>query len=352
MSIVTLQLGNYRNFEQLELNFSSGLNIISGHNGSGKTSILEAIYFLTHGRSFRTSAINRIIRHEQDAFTLYGLFEQNTHLTTQAGVVRTRNGDCRIKVNGTDNCTLVDLINIQPLLLLNPSTFQLLDAGPLYRRQFIDWGLFHVEHQFLNIWRRTQRILKQRNAALKRKDTIQQARIWDNDFVTNSERLNELRKNYLEQLKPVFLELVSEITDYQGLSISYAPGWDETVGLAEVLEKSFERDSLLGYTQYGPQKADIILKCKNVPVIEVFSRGEQKLLVYALRLAQGILLQTLSNKICSYLIDDLAAELDEKNQKKLFQILAQQQAQVIVTAVESNPNFLSQQQITSYTLDR
>lgn len=352
MSLERLQISNFRNFGAIDLEFDDGINLLSGANGSGKTSILEAIYFLTHGRSFRTSSINRIIHHDTSSFTLFGLFTHQAQLKSQAGIIRYRNGECRIKVNGTDNCNLVALVNIQPLLLINPTTFHLLDAGPLQRRQFIDWGLFHVEHQFFSVWKRLQRVLKQRNAALKRKDGMHQAKLWDNEFVASAQSLNNLRKSYVAQLKPIFLELVQELTGYPDINMSYLAGWDENTDLNEVLERAYERDSLLGYTQFGPQKADIIIKSDNVPAVELFSRGEQKLLVYALKLAQGMLLQKTVAKNCIYLIDDLAAELDEQNQKKLFQVLTRLHTQVIATSVEPNPSYLPVQDIMAYQLEK
>ncbi len=345
MSLDYIHITNFRNLRAIELKLSSGFNFFLGDNGSGKTSILEAVYFLTHGRSFRTSSINRIIHHDATAFTLFGMFSYQDQMSGQAGITRYRNGDSRIKVNGADNSTIVDLVNIQPLLLINPFTFHLLDAGPLYRRQFIDWGLFHVEHQFLTTWRKVQRILKQRNAALKYKDDLQQAKIWNTEFVASSKALNAFRQTYLEQLQPIFLTLATTLTRYQNITLHYYAGWDDSLDLAEVLDKAYIRDSLLGYTQYGPQKADIIIKCNNVPAVELLSRGEQKLLVYALKLAQGMLLQKMVNKNCIYLIDDLAAELDSDNQKKLFEILHTLNTQVLVTGVESISNLVTENEI-------
>lgn len=340
MSLNTFKISNFRNLIAAELIFDSGFNVISGHNGSGKTSLLEAIYFLTHGRSFKTNSINRIINNEAPSFTLFANFFNETKTTTQAGVTRNRNGEIKIRINGEDNKGVIDLISLQPLLLLNPFTFQLLDAGPIYRRQFIDWGLFHVEHHFILGWRRVQRALKQRNSALKNKEQAHQAKVWDSEFVTASNTLNKQRKGYLEQLKPIFLKIIADLTPYQDITIQYNSGWDEDAGLQEVLNRSFERDCLLGYTQYGPQKADIIIKCNTIPAAEVCSRGEQKLLVYALKLAQGMYLQQVANKDSIYLIDDLSAELDENNQERLFHTLAQLKTQVITTSVVGQPRFL------------
>lgn len=339
MSLVRLEISNFRNLLAVNLEPDPVFNIIHGENGSGKTSIFEAIYFLGLGRSFRHHLVNRVINYEADKLSVFAVANSHNDMNNAIGIEKDREGKSRIKMNGENIQSTASLAELLPIQLINPDSYYLLTAGPKLRRQFLDWGVFHVEPSFFPEWKRVQRILKQRNAALRSASHITYIHSWDVEFVAASNALEELRTRYIDKLSPIFQKVVAELLDIPDLTLDYRCGWDIERGLQVVLQESLVRDQQLGYTQFGPQRSDIRIYTNNFLAQDVLSRGQQKLLICALRLAQGILLRELTQKRCIYLIDDLAAELDSKHRKKIMELLVTLQSQVFVTA--TNPNDLN-----------
>ena len=317
MQLVRLKASCFRNLAELDLEFSPCFNFIFGPNGSGKSSLLEAVYFLSLGRSFRSSLASRAIQYEAMGFNLFSVI--SGQFSTSVGLEKTRQGKTKIKI-GNNSDAISELAKILPLQLINPNSYQLLNGGPRARRQFIDWGVFHVEPTFFPIWQRFQQVLKQRNAALQQQVPMNQMKVWNLELIDVSHQITGLRERYLQKLTP--------------LSIDFYQGWDHSLNLDLILSHSFARDSKLAYTQYGPQRADLLIRLNGNPVHEVLSKNKKKLLACALQLAQGLLLKKLINKSCIYLFDDLFAELDPVRQSCLMQLLHNLDAQVFITAIE------------------
>lgn len=327
-----LEAAEFRNFTALEFDPAPGFNLIFGANGSGKSSVLESISLLGVGRSFRSHLISRVIKYNADQLSVFGLISPTSQQQIPAGIEKSRDGSSRIKINGTQTQSASELAKIFPLQLINHESYQLVDGGPKFRRQFLDWGVFHVEHSFFSLWKRVQHLLQQRNAELRLASSSRdRVKIWDRELVKSSLELNLLRTQYLEKFIPVLAELLGTLIDLKDFTVRYQCGWDESQDLSQLLEESFSRDRSVGYTHLGPHRADLQFKIGKMPVHAVLSRGEQKLLVYALRLAQGLLLRQWSDKHCTYLIDDLPAELDMTRQSRVMTTLASLQAQVFVT---------------------
>jgi DNA replication and repair protein RecF len=333
MDIARLEITQFRNLSTARVEPEPGFNIFYGLNGSGKTSLLEAIYFLGLGRSFRSHLLSRIIQHNTQSFSLFSSLIAANGQSIAIGIEKQQSNKTKIKIGGAVVDSSAELARLLPIQLINIDTFQLINAGPKYRRQFIDWGVFHVEHNFFSSWKKMQRALKQRNAALRSQQPVEQVVAWNEEFVIASLEVEQLRQTYFEQLTPVFLELLAQLIDMPNLSITYSQGWDGERHLREILAGGIHRDYQLGYTQYGPQRSDVVIKIDNVLAEEVLSRGEQKLVVCALRLAQGILLRKLTEKRCVYLVDDLPSELDKRRCSSVLAALEKLQAQVFLTCV-------------------
>ncbi len=334
MKLLRLKAADFRNLKSVNIEPSPDFNLLFGNNGSGKTSVLETIYFLGLGRSFRSNLTSRIISYEQESLSVFGQIAGEDGIPLSVGIEKKRSGKARIKVGNEIVASLAELARSLPLQIINPDSYSLLNEGPRPRREFINWGVFHVEHSFFPLWQRYQRALKQRNSSLQQRKTPIQTKAWDFELASTAEEIAGMRETYLQQLTPVFFEILGEMFQVQNLGISYSRGWDADRNLQEVLESSFSRDAALGYTHQGPHRADLIIKINNVPVQDILSRGEQKLLVIALRLAQGTLLRKLTSKKCIYLLDDIAAELDLARRGLVFQMLSTLGSQVFVTAVE------------------
>lgn len=335
MSLINLSINNLRNLREIKIPLTPKFNLFYGINGSGKTSILEAIYFLGLGRSFRNRLNNRLINYDDDHFSLFSQLNHQNQ-TLGVGVERHSNGESRIRINQENVRSALEITKLLPLQLLNTDSRQLLTAGSKLRRQFIDWGTFHVEPQFLSLWQQTQRIIKQRNAALKTQSKPALIQLWDHELLTAATQLHLLRQNYIAELIPVITEILSIFfTTPQQLTLRYYPGWNEETGLEQTLKNDFSRDLQHGYTHHGPHRCDLHIRIKgNIPAQDILSHGQQKLLVYSLYLAQGQLLGRQTGKHCVYLLDDLAAELDKTNQQRVGQVLNEINAQVFITAIE------------------
>ncbi len=331
MQLMRLKANSFRNLAELDLEFSPCFNFIYGPNGSGKSSLLEAIYFLSLGRSFRSSLSSRAIQYDAKSFNLFSVILGQR--STTLGLEKIRQGKTKIKIGNNTN-SVSELAKLLPLQLINPNSYQLLSGGPRARRQFIDWGVFHVEPQFFQIWQRFQQVLKQRNAALQQQVPINQIKVWDVELIEAANKITLLRENYIQQLNPLITELMRKLLTLQGLSIDFYQGWEKKISLGSILTSSISRDYKLSYTQFGPHRADLLIKLNGHPVHEVLSRGEQKLLTCALQLAQGILLKNVTTKSCIYLFDDLFAELDLTKQNMLMHLLHSLEAQVFITAIE------------------
>jgi len=336
MHLQSLSLTNFRNLTNKSLEFTQEFTCITGENGSGKTSILEAIYYLGHARSFRTQQLQRIAQYGQSNFVLHAKLIDQYGLQQSIGIERQLSGEYCTKISTDANKTSSDLAALLPILLIHPNSYHLLDQGAKLRRQFIDWGLFHVEPSFLSLWKRLNRILKQRNVLL-REGSGQYSVLapWDSEFIYISNEINKLRAGYLEQLIPLIKQILEKMTQLNDLHISYQQGWNKEESLDDILQANYLKDFERGYTYHGVHRADLSLKIGKHPVDEVLSRGQQKLLVIAMRLAQGLLLKELTGKNCIYLLDDITAELDEKRRDFVISVLKELDSQVFITAIDA-----------------
>ena len=335
MSLRRVSVTGVRNLHPVTFEPSPRINILYGDNGSGKTSVLEAIHLLGLARSFRSTRLNPVIQHEQANCTVFGQVDLLDGGSSNLGIARERQGDFSIRIDGQNARGTAQLAEILPLQLINPDSFQLLEGAPKIRRQFLDWGVFHVEPRFMATWQRLQKALRQRNSWLRHGtlDVASQA-AWDRELCSASAEIDEFRRSYIVALKPVFERTLSQLLDLEGLTLSYYRGWDKDRDLQTVLATSLHRDQQLGHTQAGPQRADLRLRLGAHNAADILSRGQQKLVVCALRIAQGHLVNQARQGRCIYLVDDLPSELDEDHRGALCRLLEELNCQVFITCVD------------------
>ena len=333
MYLTQLDIRQVRNLHNVELKPSKHCNYIYGANASGKTSVLEAIYLLSVARSFRTTHIKHVISHDQTSLQVFARISSNNHVSA-VGLERSPK-KTRIRINGEDVKQVSELSALLPVQIINPDVHKLLEQGPKYRRQFIDWGVFHVEHSFLSAWQQYYRVLKQRNAALRRKLDTKTITLWDEQLIQFAKIITLSRENYLLGFLPIFNKYVNKL---MGLSVDlqYQRGWNSEESFTDTLKESFEKDIFKGFTSLGPHRADLEISHKGILVQNCFSRGQQKLLVCAMRLAQISHLKLETNQQSLLLVDDLAAELDVEHRQNLIELLIDTEAQLFVTATEQN----------------
>lgn len=333
MYLTQLDIRQVRNLHEAKINPGQRCNYIYGANASGKTSVLEAIYLLSVARSFRTTHIKHVISHEQPSLQVFARI-QNKNESTALGLERSAK-KTKIRINGADVKQVSELSALLPVQIINPDVHKLLEQGPKYRRQFIDWGVFHVEHDFLLSWQQYYRVLKQRNAALRRKQDKKAITLWDNQLIENAKSITLSRENYLSGFLPIFNRYVEKLMGLH-VEIHYQRGWNTELSFTDTLEKSFDKDIFKGFTSLGPHRADLEISHNGILVQNCFSRGQQKLLVCAMRLAQISHLKQETEQQSILLVDDLAAELDLAHRQNLIELLIDTGAQLFVTATEQN----------------
>lgn len=333
MSLAELRIENLRCIESASLEFSSDLNLIAGENGAGKTSILEAIYLLGRGRSFRTRNSEKLIRHGEQGLTVFGRTGDLPPIT--AGVEVTRDLT-RARINGRDAESLMALSSVLPVQSIDPEIHKLIDQGPERRRRWLDWLVFHVEPAFANHWSRYQRALKQRNSAL-RGGTADTA-IWEPALVEHGLAMTGARQDALNRLQPYLNALLARFAGLE-ITLAFQPGWSQEHSLADSIRLSAIRDRERATTTTGPHRADVILKMRGKSARETVSRGQQKLTAVTMIVAQLKLLRAELNRTAVLLLDDPAAELDTKNLQRLFEELAELKCQMIATSLTPETAF-------------
>jgi len=339
MSIRRLSVQSLRNLKSVDIEPASRLNIIYGANGSGKTSLLEAINILSLGRSFRSRKHKTLINHELDQFTVFGRLISSSSIAddVSVGVQRSRNGDGLIRIDGRTVLSAVELAENLPVLAIDSNAFDLLDGSPSVRRQYLDWLVFHVEPSFINVWKGLQKCLKHRNSLLRR-DKIDRLVLapWDAELARLSTQMDDMRSRVFSLLKEAYRTLVDGFEDLNDVKLGYYRGWDREQSLEELLEINQQRDMDLGYTRQGPQRADVKVTIGRGLASDTLSRGQQKIVACALLIAQGQVFSQLTGRTCIYLIDDLPAELDARFRATLAQWLCDMNTQVFVTGVEKD----------------
>lgn len=322
MWLSCLEIKGFRNLTQARLELHERCNCFYGPNGAGKTSVLEAIYYLFLGRSFRHRLARRVIQDNTTGLTLFGELQDHFQ-QIGVGIEHSLEKGKKVKLAGKV-ATVAEIARLIPVQLLNYDSYLLLQGEPSVRRQFIDWGLFHVKPSFFQLWLRVLTLLKQRNAAIRARARREYLTMWDQEFAAACLELHNYRKEYLSQLIPIISELLVKLGTTFAIEIYYDPGWEENRELSALLTHSLLQDLKLGYTTVGAHRADLKISSKKSFAKDVLSRGQQKLLICVMQLAQGILLNRLTNQPYLYLIDDLLAELDASNSTVLIETLLQQ----------------------------
>lgn len=328
MPLAELRVENLRCIESAALDLAPELNLIAGANGAGKTSVLEAIFLLGRGRSFRTRNTERLIRHGQSRLTVFGRTDDAP--AQVAGVEVAADGGTRARINGANAESLLELSAVLPVQAIDPEIHKLVDQGPERRRRWLDWLVFHVEPSFGIHWARYNRALKQRNAALR--SGISHIDGWDAELIKNGEAMATARSAAMERLTPRLTQMFER---FGGLEVtaSLSQGWAAGTPLSDSLKTHIDRDRVRGTTTMGPHRADVVLRRHQRTARETLSRGQQKLTAVAMIVSQLQLLQEEVGLKAVLLLDDPAAELDTQNLQRLFAELTALRCQMIATSL-------------------
>lgn len=337
MLIQRLQLQSFRRFAQAEFCPQPGFNLMTGANGSGKSSVLEALHLMAHGRSFRGRVRDGLIR-EGDSAVQVVVEWQAGNAERRAGMRHT-GASWEARLDGAPVVHMGTLCEALAVVTFEPGSHGLVQGGSEIRRRYMDWGLFHVERGFLPTWRRYARALKQRNSLLRTKVQPDQLDAWEAELAQAGEKLCEFRESYVASLQPHLESAIHDLLPAAGAArLSLQPGWRRhELSLADGLLLARHRDLLLGHTSVGPHRADLRLDLEQLPGREGLSRGQAKLVALGLLLAQAAHLAQHDGHWPVLSLDDLASELDREHQRRVLQRLRDCAAQVLITGTEPPP---------------
>jgi DNA replication and repair protein RecF len=330
VSLRRVQVTDFRCLQSAALDLDPRFTLISGPNASGKTSLLEAIYVLGRGRSFRTRRLEHLIRHGTPQFVVFGEV-RTADRQVPMGVEGSKEG-VRARIAGAKAASLAELALMLPVQIIDPEVHRLIEEGPSRRRRFLDWGVFHVDRSFIAHWQRFHQALKQRNAALKSRQPRAVVTAWDHDLTNYGELVTKARADYVALLAPQ-AEIIGRNLLGLELSLGYRPGWLRDLSFSEALQQSWAHDQESGATQVGPQRAEMSIRLDGAGVKDRVSRGQQKLLAAALLMAQLKLFPKDGAVQPSLLLDDPAAELDSERLAKLIDEVSGHAVQLIVTTL-------------------
>lgn len=324
------EITNFRCIRSARLEFDRAGTGILGSNASGKTSLLEAIFFLGHGRSFRTNVRDKLVTTGSSYFRVVAKIDSSRGLIT-AGTEYV-DGETRTRLAGEGVSGVSQIAEIVPIQLIDPGVHRLIEEGSARRRRLLDWGVFHVKHDFLHGWRRYQRALSQRNAALRGGESPEVLFAWEHELNQYGVDIDRARAAYTEALIPHFEAIAVPLLG-ESATLTYRRGWPMDLGLQEALLAARTHDQRVKTTTLGPHRADLAFKVAGASARDRVSRGQQKMLAAAFILSQTRLRAETALVPTCLLLDDPAAELDVDNLGKLLKVIDSIPSQLIVTSV-------------------
>jgi DNA replication and repair protein RecF len=326
----SVAIENFRCIQQARVDFDSRATVICGDNGSGKTSLLEALFFVGSGRSFRTNVREQLVARGADLLRVVARCSQaGSQISLGA---EWSAGEPRFRLGGRSIRSAVEMAEVLPLQVIDPGVHRIIEEGSARRRRLLDWGVFHVKHEFMPAWRRYHRALEQRNAALRSGAAMQAVAIWDPELISAGTLVDQARCSYIAAFQSHFSVLARRLLPEE-VSVSYHSGWSREASLSEALQSAQPSDARVRFTTVGPHRADLRIRYAGQVARERVSRGEQKMLAVTLILAQISCLSALADRQTCLLLDDPAAELDVDNLGKLLDCIEYLPGQLIVTAV-------------------
>lgn len=331
MKIDLLRAANLRCFESLTFAPGAGLNWLVGPNGAGKTTLLEAVYLLSHGRSFRTGGRTAPCRQGANGYLVHATLSRVRRSSIKLGLAR-RNDRWQARLDGIDLPTLAPMFELCPVVHFGPESLSLITGAAEERRSYLDWSVFHVEHASLDLWRAWRRALRQRNALLRSGGSDDAFEPWEHDLAHLAERIDAMRRACLLSLEPY---LVSEgawlVPELGAVRVDYRPGWDIAQGLQQQLASHRSRERERGFTHYGAHRADWSLRFERVAQREHLSRGQAKAIALVCILAQTRWLRDRIGEYPLLCLDDIESEFDRVHARAVIDWLSDKPLQAWLT---------------------
>ncbi len=329
MSISQLSLTDFRNLNSATLDFHPKINLITGNNASGKTSLLESIHVLCQACSFRTHQLKQCIAHGKSSFLLFGRFDGY-----KAGLSKS-DAKLEIRINGEPIRKRSVLVSKTPINIVNADSFNLISGSPQERRKYLDWCLFHVEQQYNRYWVEFKHALRQRNRLLKSRQDLNLLDYWNEYLVAPSLAITNYRKHCVRLISAQLAGQLPELLEDVQITLDYVQGWPDQQDLNHCLQDSRGKDIKAGFTGYGIQRDNLRILADGLPAAQVLSRGQLKSLCLAMIVSVLKIVRKKSGKPIILLVDDLRSELDEKSQQKVYRQLMDIDLQLFISNIES-----------------
>lgn len=337
----SIRVESLRNIQRLDLAIDTRTLLLTGANGAGKTSILEAIYLLARGRTFRGTKAGPLTTQGASYTRIEGVYQPPDHEAVRLryvkeGATATRDIQPPLwpETGGEDWRSPLQV------KLIGENAQMLLDSEPSLRRRFLDWNVFHVEHRFARLHKDFTRVLMQRNAAIR--SSGGQRGLWDRSFIELAESMDRQRALFYAEWRACFLDLCDDYPFLRGADLHYRRGWPEGRELSEALDSLADQELARGYTLAGPSRADFRVEAGEGR--RGFSRGQAKIVVALLQLAAERVHRAYGREPVIWLLDDLEAELDRAMAEQLWNAFAATRNPVIVTrvATDSDPGIFGE----------
>ena len=335
MRLEQLRICALRCLTDVKVALDPGMNIFVGANGAGKTTVLEAAFLLSHARSFRSGAREALVQRDMSQLSVFAQLQCKDGGASRLGLGRA-SARWEARIDG-ENVGIGQLVRACAVVCFEPGAHALIAGAAEERRRYLDWGVFHVEHDFLAGWRRYQRALKQRNSLLRLGTAPSDALFepWEWELSQAAHQIDRMRRAYLDLLRPRLQASIAGLLPELGsVELRYRRGWSDDLDLADQLAAQRGRDVARGHTTLGVHRADWSVIFEYAPLREHLSRGQEKLTALACVLAQAALYAEHRGEWPIVCLDDLASELDQEHQVSVVAQLLAAQAQILLTGTE------------------
>lgn len=342
MHIEDLSVNGFRNLRFNNVKLCKGVNIFYGSNGSGKTSILESVFYMSRSKSFRTNRKLEIINSDSGSFSVFSKINTGEALK-QLGCSLDEKGNSKIRLDGNDVKRVSEVVSLLPVQVITPESFDVFWKSPKFRRSFFDFGLFHVEHSFFSAWKDFSKVYKQVSSLLrserKNRDEIQ---YWYKMLNEKSTIVEQYRQNFVNNVFNSAIETVKNANAseenpikylIQGLSVKYR---SRNLVKDEDVVAQIEKDLRYKQIGFGPNRADYHFLSFETDISKLVSRGQSKLIFYLLTIVMVNLVKEKSGKNVVLLIDDLPSEVDVYTRNIMTKMIVETGSQVLVTSIEND----------------
>ena len=325
MILKRISILNYKNLEQVELDFSTKMNCLIGQNGMGKTNLLDAIYYLSFCKSANNPIDSQNIKHDQNFFVLQGSYVTELGDVEEVYCGLKRRQKKQFKRNKKEYTRLSDHIGFIPLVMVSPADAELIAGGSEERRRFMDVVISQYDRDYLSALIRYNKALTQRNTLLKAEEEPDNElmEVWEEIMAMAGEVVYRKRKEFVNEFIPVFQTFYSSISQGQEqVSLSYESHADNG-NLLQQLKDNRQRDRIMGYSLKGVHKDDLVMQLDSYPIKREGSQGQNKTFLIALKLAQfDFLRRTGSNTTPLLLLDDIFDKLDASRVEQIVKLVS------------------------------